>query len=186
MVIPRILLKFCEGKSTCRLNYSIQFPVLEMVRISRDNKSQYFGERLTEQEYFETSVSFLYNFFLHGTNSRGLSVKYLDVPFPPGDKFRLTTNAIGCECRKGFCECFEWKDSSEFWDRVVTVFPNLVSYQAMEDSWKRVRTAMVKERVELWERLWFVGEFKEEEMGENQIWIWIMRFILKFWKGLGL
>lgn len=61
-------------------------------------------DRLTPQEYFEPSTEFLYNYFLHESNSQGLSVSQLDVLSPSGDKFKLrsvmkcghSVSVLGC------------------------------------------------------------------------------------------
>ncbi|OXA63189.1 hypothetical protein Fcan01_00180 [Folsomia candida] len=166
-VTPCIDLKFEGADSFRRLDYEVQFPVLEMIKISRDLGGYYNLEgRLTEQEYFETSASFLYKSFLHESNSRGESVKYFDVALPPGDKFKLMRieECVGkCGKRFGHCECFEWKDSTQFWDRVLAVFPNLVKYAIMEEARERVRSAEVKQWVKLGEKLGFVKTVKGEE-----------------------
>ncbi|XP_035700872.1 uncharacterized protein LOC118433244 [Folsomia candida] len=69
-VTPCICLKFEGADSFRRLDYEVQFPVLEMIKISREDICGY-RSTLTEQEYFETGASFLYNSFLHESNSRG-------------------------------------------------------------------------------------------------------------------
>ncbi|OXA47545.1 uncharacterized protein LOC118437458 [Folsomia candida] len=135
VVMPRIGFRFEGGDPTKILNYEVQFPVLETIRISKAKPEMIDDTEniLTEREYFETSVSFLYRFFLHESNWQGLTLKRLDVPFPPGDRFRVVTET-DCECGRGdygSCECFEWRDSSEFWDRVAAIFPNLGRYQGI-------------------------------------------------------
>ncbi|XP_035711076.1 uncharacterized protein LOC118436667 [Folsomia candida] len=165
---PDLILKFEAGGSKKRILYDVQFPALETVRISREIEKSYDDpdeEKMPEQDFFETSVSFLFEYFLHENNSQGLSVKRLDVPFPPGDRFRFVPG-VKCECGGGrFCTCFEWQDSSEFWDRVVAIFPNLVRYAAMGGSWERARAAKVKQWVELGTELGFLKEV-EGKLGE--------------------
>lgn len=164
-MIPGLFLQFVGVDSTTkRWEYRVHLPVLETIRILRAEMSSCdkAEDRMTEQEYFEANVSFLYDFFLHESNSPGLSVKQLDVPFPPGDKFRLVT-VTECECGReiGLCECFE------FWDRVVAVFPNLVRYAAMGGAWERARAAKVKQWVDLGEELGFVREIRGEDAGRK-------------------
>ncbi|OXA45091.1 uncharacterized protein LOC118438139 [Folsomia candida] len=157
LVRPKLILRWEGGRghSGTRLVYQDQFPVLETVRISRNEthhllRNRGIEDRLTEQEYFEASVTFLYETFLREGNSRSESVKRLDVPFPPEAKFRLE------KCEGGNGECYEWRDSSEFWDRAVEMFPNLVKYAAIGESRERMRAAGVKEWVKLGEKLGFV------------------------------
>lgn len=137
-----------------RLVYEDQFPVLETIRISKSHLVQDISteamDKLSVGEYFETSVSFLYKSFLRKGNSRGESVKRLDVPFPPEEKFRQVTG-----------ESCEWRDSSEFWDRAVEMFPNLVKYAAIGGSWKKARPAEVNAWVVLGEKLGFVRKIKQ-------------------------
>lgn len=139
LVVPNIKLKFEGSTDVIRLNYNVQFPIIKSIRISRDEKCRMFSSRyacnvrLTEEEYFEASVSFLYDSFLNESNSTSGTVKQLDVPFPSGDRFRLV-GVMECHCEKyaTSCRCFEWRKSSHFWDRVLAIFPNVRRYQAME------------------------------------------------------
>ncbi|XP_035701308.1 uncharacterized protein LOC118433475 [Folsomia candida] len=149
LVTLDIFLKFEKGDAIGRLDYQAQFPFLEKIKISRETTFYHFREevtekRLTEWEYFETSVSFMYRYFLHDSNSQGIRVKYLDIPFPPGDSFRLTP-ATKCNCGKArvLCECVEMKSSSEFWDRVVEIFPNLERYEVIREAWERAKVRRV-------------------------------------------
>ncbi|XP_035701287.1 uncharacterized protein LOC118433461 isoform X2 [Folsomia candida] len=149
LVTPDIYLIFENGDTNGRLDYPVQFPILEKIKISREEMFYHFSKEVTEKrltgwEYFETSVSFLYRYFLHDSSSKGIRVKYLDIPFPPGDSFRLTP-AAKCNCEKArvLCECVEVKSYSEFWDRVVEVFPNLEIYKVTEGARERAKVRRV-------------------------------------------
>ncbi|OXA40012.1 uncharacterized protein LOC118439468 [Folsomia candida] len=118
-VAPGIQLKFKQGENNDpekRLDYAVQFPVLEKIKISKmENNSSNYGQRgLTEQEYFATGKAFLYDSFLYNGNSQGLTVTKLDIPFPPGS-----------------CGCLETEEASIFWDRVIAMFPNVERCHAM-------------------------------------------------------
>lgn len=129
LVSPAIRFKF-QNSGERRLDYPVQFPVLETIRISKmelDPHFSNFGNNvLTKQEYFATSKAFLYNYFLHESNSKGLTVKKLDIPYPP-----CFNKGIGGERCLAFCDCIETGEISEFWDRVIAIFPNLVRFHAM-------------------------------------------------------
>ncbi|OXA61483.1 uncharacterized protein LOC110859789 [Folsomia candida] len=125
LVTPAVNLKF-EGSSTeTRLIYAEQFPVLETLRILKGVPSQ--NDKLTEQEFYEASVSFLYNSFLHPSNEACLSLRDLVIPFRArGEMFKFF-NVLECLSENG--KCFKWKDPSEVLKRVIAVFPNLIQLE---------------------------------------------------------
>ncbi|OXA49755.1 hypothetical protein Fcan01_15975 [Folsomia candida] len=148
--MPALRFKFGRFKSD-KLVYQDQFPALEKISICPDRHVAITGSRyfLSRLEYFEMTARFLYNSFLREGNSCGVTVKELDVPFPPGDKFSVIKKKISSgSCTRGptgLCECGEERDSSEFWDRVAAIFPNLVGYAAMGGSLERARVEMGEE-----------------------------------------
>ncbi|OXA62689.1 uncharacterized protein LOC110842374 [Folsomia candida] len=122
MVTRAINLTFENGSAVTKLPYAEQFPVLETLRVLKGVSSQ--NDKLTEQQFFEASVSFLYNSFLHPSNTPCLSLRDLAIPDPEGEEIFKFFNVLECVCEKGFYhgECFVLKDPSEVLERAV--FPN--------------------------------------------------------------
>lgn len=143
---PHIGLKFVgssDADNDPRIVYGEQFPVLRKIKIStRDpnEETHCYTASLTprnvlrEQEFFETSVSFLFNSFIHRSNSRCLTLKELDVAFPPEDHFSLL-EMKKCKCgdQPHSCYSYEWRPASYFWEWVIAMFPNVERYAAMGD-----------------------------------------------------
>ncbi|XP_035713818.1 uncharacterized protein LOC110855949 isoform X2 [Folsomia candida] len=131
---PAINLKFEKGSAQTKLPYAEQFPVLETLRFWKGASSR--KEKLTEQEFFEGVVSFLYNSFLHSTNTPCESLRDLAIPLKEDrdEKFKVFDVSESAESKEVDVQGgFEWKNVGEFLDRLDDVFPNLVHLYKVED-----------------------------------------------------
>ncbi|OXA49217.1 hypothetical protein Fcan01_15708 [Folsomia candida] len=123
--------------------YSIQLPALEKLVIAeRDEwETKYWSQDETEeeQEWFEIWAEFLAKYFLRG---ECLTLRDLKVPLPPGERvgFKLFQK-LGGGRNKVISELV---DCSDFFERIVTTFPNL--------RWEMFQ-GVDPERVEEWVRI---------------------------------
>ncbi|OXA64488.1 uncharacterized protein LOC110850358 [Folsomia candida] len=128
-VTPAINLQFVRGSAETKLPYAEQFPVLETLRVLKGASSR--NDKLTDQDFFEASMGFLYNSFLHSTNTKCLTLKNLVIPFQEecGEKFKFFDIFHIFDSRKSFGG-FEWKDTTaDVLERVIDVFPNLIQLE---------------------------------------------------------
>lgn len=133
---PNLYFKFAtEDKNTgVNVAYAKQFPVLEKIIIRKENDLRKGAKGYSDNFYFENSVPFLLETFLWSTKSPCQTLKYLDIPFPPRNRFRYNrmTRAGDCGEAEEVCHCWGLMEASIFYDLVVKVFPKVEN-----KSWRR-------------------------------------------------
>lgn len=146
--VPSIRFKFEteDVANRIRIDYGKQFPVLESLVV----QCKTWSRNNTDPEIcFESSAQFLYATFLPGNIAVCETLRKLDVPLPPRDRFRLMVgNDRTKGCSYSVCNCWEWEKSSRFLDRVAATFPN-VRYEYLEERRLRRRADEVKEWIKM-------------------------------------
>lgn len=130
--------KFKFGEVEGGLDYRKYLPSLEKIGIKKAGSkgAQKGNEVDSDGEFFEVLAKFLYVHFLREDISPCRTLHQLDIPFPPGLKFRAVKVRPGCQCQtEDFpCRCWEWRSTEEFYGQVRTTFPNL-EYQILDSTW---------------------------------------------------
>lgn len=126
---PQFHLQFATSCPGWKLNYSMQFPTLKSITVERAPLDKdCFSERvMSDLQFFETGLAFLYDTFL-AENCSSETVTYFRTTLPLHDQFRLLGTQKTCDCRlREFCTCWELGNKQHLYNRVVTTFPNLVN-----------------------------------------------------------